>query len=119
MFMPDEDDGSDIDPGQDSDRTEGIDFSDVDPVLEDLSYPVTVDELVSEHGDATLERTNADPISIRDLLGEMNGDTSLESTEGVKETMLTMMPRDSVGEPGQSDRGPAGAEYQEQEDQSN
>jgi hypothetical protein len=120
--MPDEDgtegESNDIDPGQDSDRTEGVDFTDVDPILEDASYPITVDDLVSEHGDATVERTNADPISIRDLLGEMDGDTSFESADGARETMLTMMPQDSVGEPGQSDRGPAGDEYQEQEDES-
>lgn len=111
-------DTSDIDAGDTDDRTEGIDFNDVDPILEDLSYPVTIDELVSEHGDATLERTNADPISIRNLLGGMDGDTSFESAEGARETMLTMMPQDSVGEPGQSDRGAGGTEYQNQEDDS-
>lgn len=113
-----EEDTSEIDAGQDSDRTEGVDFSDVNPVLEDISYPITTDELVSEYGDHTLERTNADPISIRNLLGEM-GDDSFESPSEVRQTMLTMMPQDSVGEPGQSGRGAGGTEYQNQEDDTN
>lgn len=120
-LMPDEgdsteDDTSDIDAEDTGERVEGVDFSNVSPLLEDIEYPITVDELVSEYGDRTLERTAADPISIRELLGEM-GDDSFESPMEVRQTMLTMMPQDSEGSPGHSSRGAGGARYQEQEDE--
>lgn len=90
----------------DTDREQGVDFTSIDPVLEDISYPITVDELVEEHGDQTVERTNADPITIRELFGEL-GDDSYESAEEVRQMMLNMMPRDSVGRANYSDRGGA------------
>lgn len=90
--------------GDDTDREQGVDFASIDPVLEDLSYPITVDELVDEHGDRTIERTNADPISIGELFASTGEDT-FESPQEIRQGLLTLMPADSVGRQDYSDRG--------------
>lgn len=89
---------------EDTNRVEGVDLSNIDPVLEDLSYPVTADELVERYGDRELDRTNADPITIEELF-EYMGDTSFESKEQVHQMLLGQMPRDSEGRTNYSDRG--------------
>lgn len=108
--------------GSDTDREQGVDFTSIEPMLENLSYPITVDELVDEYGDRTIERTNADPISIEELFASMGEDT-FESSEEIRQSILTLMPQDSVGREGYSDRGgatPEGTDEtgQDQEDES-
>ena len=88
----------------DTDREEGVDFAEVNPVLEDLSYPITAEELVEQHGDRELGRTNADPISLRELFEYMGEDT-FESPEEVRQMVMSQMPRESVGRRQYSDRG--------------
>ena len=90
--------------GDDTDREEGVDFTDLGPVFEELTYPVTKSEFVDEYGDRTIDRTNAEPISIRDLYEGMGGET-FESTEALRQSILNYMPRDSVGRARYSDRG--------------
>ena len=86
------------------DREQGVDFTSIDPVIEDLSYPVTTGELVDQHGDHAIERTNAEPITISELFDSMGEDT-FESAEEVRQSILNVMPEDSVGREGYSDRG--------------
>lgn len=88
----------------DPDRVQGVDFSDIDPILDGLTYPITADELVDEHGDAEIERTNAEPISVRELFDYM-GDDTFESKEQLRQMILGQMPRDSEGRTNYSDRG--------------
>lgn len=89
---------------EETEHMEGVDFSDVTPILEELSYPITADELVEEHGDVTLDRTNADPITLRTLFEPM-GDDTIESEKGARSSILTLMPKDSEGRQRYSDRG--------------
>lgn len=88
---------------EETDREEGVDFTEINDVLEDLSYPVEKDEFVSEYGDRTIERTNAEPISVQELFEGTGGDT-FDSEEGVRQAILNLMPRDSVGRQRYSDR---------------
>lgn len=88
------------------DHVEGVDFTDVNPVLESLSYPTTANEIVEEHGDVELGRTNTDPITIAELFDHM-GDTQFDSEEGVRQMLLSQMPSDSEGRENYSDRGGA------------
>lgn len=88
----------------DPDRVEGVDFTDINPILEDLEYPITADEIVERYGDRELERTNADPISIEELFDYM-GDNTFESEEGLRTMILGQMPRDTEGRTNYSDRG--------------
>ena len=87
-----------------TDRQEGVDFTDINPILEELSYPVTAEELIEEHGDREFGRTNADPITVEELFGPMGEDT-FESADEVRQSALTMMPEESVGREEYSDRG--------------
>jgi hypothetical protein len=82
----------------------GVDFTDLNPVLEEVSYPVTTDELREQYGDTELGRTNADPITLKKLFDYM-GDETFESPDGVRQQILSQMPRNSEGRPNYSDRG--------------
>lgn len=57
---------------------------DLNPVLEDLSYPITADEFVEEYGDREPPRTNADPIEVGTVLEYMGG-TTFESEEELRQ----------------------------------
>lgn len=87
-------------------RAEGVDFEALAPVLEEVSYPIGSEELVERYGDRELGRTNADPITLRELFDGM-GENTFESAEGVRTMCLSMMPRESVGPSNYSDRGGA------------
>lgn len=106
------------DMSEDADREEGVDFTDFNPVLEDISFPITKAELVDEHGEHTIERTNADPITIRELFEGM-GEQTFESREEVRQSVLNLMPRESVGRAGYSDRGGSTPEEGQPDEQSN
>ena len=86
------------------DRIEGVDFTDIGPILAEIAYPITTEELVAEYGDRVIGRTNADPISIRELFEPMGEDTST-SADGLRQSIMTLMPKDSVGRQRYSDRG--------------
>ncbi|WP_313694057.1 hypothetical protein [Halorarum halobium] len=88
----------------DTEREGGVDFSAINPLLAELSYPVTAEELVERHGDRELKPTNAEPISIAELFEPM-GDATFESAEEVRRMALGQMPSESVGREGYSDRG--------------
>lgn len=101
--------------GDDTEREQGVDFTSVDPVLEDVSYPITVDELVAEYGDRTIERTNAEPITIRELF-ESTGEDTFESPEEIRQSILNLMPQESVGREEYSDRGGSTTEETDEAD---
>jgi hypothetical protein len=96
-----------------TDREEGVDFTDINPALEDISYPITADELIEQHGDREFGRTNADPITVEEVFDHMGEDT-FESADEVRQMALSQMPRDSVGRERYSDRG-ASTDTPEQE----
>ena len=91
-------------PDQGTDRDQGVDFTDLDPVLQEVDYPITASAFVEKYGDHTIERTNADPIRVETLFEGM-GEETFESAEGVRQSALSMMPAESVGRQGYSDRG--------------
>ncbi|MFB6166128.1 MAG: hypothetical protein ABEJ31_13285 [Haloarculaceae archaeon] len=93
----------------DADREEGVNFTDLDPVLEDLSYPISTAEFVAQHGGHTIERTNADPITVEDVF-EGTGEDTYEDPEELRQAILTFMPADSVGRDHYSDRGDSAPE---------
>lgn len=98
--MADEDEMAD----EETDRIEGVDFTDIGPILEEIPYPVTSEEFVAEHGDRVVGRTNAEPISIRELFEPMGDDTSTSADE-LRQSIMALMPKESVGRQRYSDRG--------------
>ncbi|UPM42722.1 DUF5789 family protein [Halocatena salina] len=105
-------------PEDDTDREGGVDFTDTMPILEEASYPMTVEELVGEHGDHEVDRTNAEPITLRDLFDPM-GENTFESPSEVRQMILNLMPKESVGREGYSDRGGATPEETAEVDRQN
>ncbi|WP_459191870.1 DUF5789 family protein [Halosimplex sp. J119] len=99
----------------DTDHEMGVNFESIEPVFEDLSYPITAGELADRYGDREIERTSADPISIGDLFAGTD-DQQFESAEELRQGMLNMMPAESVGRQRYSDRG--GSEQQNIEEDS-
>jgi len=89
----------------DPDHVEGVDFTSINPVLDDISYPITTEELVDQHGGRELQRTNADPVTVEELFGYI--DDTFDSGESVRQMLLSQMPRNSEGRPNYSDRGGA------------
>ena len=87
-------------------RVEGVDFTSINPVLDDISYPITADAFVDRYGDRELGRTNADPLTVEELFESMGEDT-FESKADVRQMLLSQMPRNSEGRPNYSDRGGA------------
>lgn len=88
-------------------REESVDFTDLDPVLEALSYPLSTDTLVQRHGDHAIERTNADPISVEEVFAG-TGEETFDSAEDVRQGILNLLPRETVGRQRYSDRGGSG-----------
>lgn len=85
-------------------HVEGVDFTAINPVLDDIDYPITAEEFVDRHGDRTVGRTNADPVAVGELFEYMGEDT-FESKGDVRQMLLSQMPRNSEGRPNYSDRG--------------
>lgn len=86
------------------DRVEGVDFTDIGPVLDRISYPITAEDVVADHGDRVVERTNAEPITVRELFDPL-GEDAYASPEELRQTIMTLMPKESVGRQRYSDRG--------------
>jgi len=42
------------------DHLEGVEFTDINPVLDDISYPITGEELLEQYGNHEIGRTTAD-----------------------------------------------------------
>lgn len=85
-------------------RDGGVAFEGIDSVLEEISYPVSKDEFVDRYGERTLDRTNAEPITVRAVF-EGTGDDTFESADDIRRSVLNLVPSDSVGRQRYSDRG--------------
>lgn len=89
---------------EEPDRNQGVNMADIDTLLEDVSYPVSADELVDRHGEQMIDRTNAEPISLRELLEPVD-DEPFETPDDLKQMLMSLMPTESVGREEYSDRG--------------
>lgn len=79
----------------DTNREQGVDFTGIDSVLEEISNPITTGELIDEYGERTIERTNAGPITISELFEPLAEDT-FESPEEIRQSILSLMPEESL-----------------------
>jgi hypothetical protein len=89
---------------EEPDRNQGINMEDIDALLENVTYPVTANELVERHGERTIERTNADSITLQELLEPLDDET-FETPDDVNQILMSLMPTESVGREEYSDRG--------------
>jgi len=89
---------------EDREAMEGVELGTIDDVLNQIKYPITADEVVDRWGDRKVDRTNAEPISLRELFEPMS-ETEFTSEKDLQEMLLGQMPRDSEGRTNYSDRG--------------
>ncbi|NUE03565.1 hypothetical protein HUB97_13835 [Halorubraceae archaeon YAN] len=93
-------------------REQGIEFGSLAEELEDESYPLSHDELLSRHGDRELELADSST-SLRDILGPEN-EQEYEDAESVRQAIFSMVGDDAVGRKGYSDRGGTATETDEE-----
>ena len=84
-------------------REAGIEFGDLKDDLEAESYPMTLEELLAEHGDEELG-VGDETVTLREVLEPLEEDT-YESRDEVTQAVFNMVDRDAVGRQRYSDRG--------------
>ena len=94
------------------DREQGIDFGEADDAIDAASYPLTLDELLADHGDAELTMGD-ETTTLREVLGPLGGE-EYESAEEVRQAVFNMVDREAVGRQRYTDRGEAsGGEHED------
>ena len=81
-----------------------MDFTGINSALGQIDYPITTAEFVDEYGSHTIERTNADSITVQELF-DGTGTETFESPDDIQQSLLSLMPGESVGRQRYSDRG--------------
>ena len=98
-------------------RHQGVEFGDLDEKLESIDYPVSLDELLAEHGDAELD-LSGETRTLEKLLEPFEDDT-YESADEVRQSILTMVDDEAIGRKNYSDRsGDDPGEETEEDDES-
>ena len=93
-------------------RSQGVDFGDVEDDIENYDYPATPEELREDFGDETVEYNGGEQ-SFGDVL-EGVGVEEFQSAEEVYETVMMMVDEEATDE-GHSDRGAGTAPDEETE----
>jgi hypothetical protein len=73
----------------------------IETVLESLEYPITPPAVTDACG-GTVVRLAEGTVNVEDVMAESNADR-FESSEDLELEFLSLLPRDAVGEPYQSD----------------
>lgn len=84
-------------------RELGVEFGSLSEELDALDYPIEKSDLVESHGDRELELENERP-TLRETIGPL-GETTYQSSEEVKRSVLNMVGEEAVGRASYSDRG--------------
>lgn len=83
-------------------REQGVEFGSLVEELENESYPISHEELLSRYGDHEIELID-EQASLRTILGAEN-EREYADVEGVRQAIFSMV-SDAVGREGYSDRG--------------
>jgi hypothetical protein len=87
----------------DNTRESGIEFGDLANDLEEESYPLSHETLLSRYGDRELGLID-DQVAVREILSE-DTEQEYEDKEGVQQAILNMVGDEAVGREHYSDRG--------------
>lgn len=87
----------------DNTREHGIEFGDLAGDLEEESYPLSHETLLSRYGDRELGLVD-DQVAVREVLSS-DTDQEYEDVEGVQQAILNMVGDEAVGRENYSDRG--------------
>lgn len=84
-------------------REHGIEFGTLPADLDDESYPLTHERLLSRYGDYEIGLPDSD-VPLHEILAPET-EQEYENPESVRQTILTLVGADAVGRAGYSDRG--------------
>lgn len=87
----------------DNTREHGIEFNELATDLEDESYPLSHETLLSRYGDRELDLVD-DQVTVREVLSAET-EQEYEDKEGVQQAILNMVGDEAVGRENYSDRG--------------
>jgi hypothetical protein len=82
---------------------EGVNFGDLDQRLEDHGFPIDHDEFIDQFGDYQLELTNADDMTVGELMRPLQGGDTYRDLSEIRQAMLNMFPDEAVGRKEYSD----------------
>lgn len=80
-------------------RTIGI--NEIEAVLQEVEYPVDRDSVVRKFGDVTVDLADGE-VNLGDVIGSSSDDV-FESVEDLELEIFSLLPREAVGEPFQSE----------------
>lgn len=92
----------------DDTREHGIEFGGLASDLEDESYPLSHETLLSRYGDRELG-LSGEQVTLREILSPEQ-EQEYEDAESVRQAVFTMVGDDAVGREGYSDRGGSGSD---------
>ncbi len=84
-------------------REHGIDFGELAVDLDDESYPLSHETLLSRYGDRELDLID-DRVTVSEVLAS-DTEQEYEDAEGVQQAILNMVGSEAVGRENQTDRG--------------
>ena len=87
-------------------RDLGVEFGDLEAQLEDVDYPIVVEELIERHGDAILEMEGGSQ-TLEEILEPVSEEEFTDLQEA-RHTIVGFVDREAVGRPRYSDRDPPG-----------
>ena len=81
--------------------TREVKLSHIDDALSELSYPISRDDAADQLSDVTLSLADGEA-NLGEVVADSNGD-SFDSVDDLQNEVLNNLPREAVGEPGQSE----------------
>ncbi|MFP8952972.1 hypothetical protein ACLI4Z_08375 [Natrialbaceae archaeon A-arb3/5] len=88
----------------DDSRELGVELGSVRESLETVSYPISQDELLDEHGDEEIELGD-ETVTLAEVLEPMNED-EYEGEDEIEQAIMNMVGDEAIGRKNYSDRTP-------------
>lgn len=87
----------------DDSREQGVEFGPLEDDLDDQEYPIDKEALLEEYGDRELGLGD-DTVTLQTVL-EAQGETTYESADDVRQSIVGMVSDEAIGRKNYSDRG--------------
>lgn len=97
----------------DQSREQGIEFNELDEVLENEEYPISLEELLERHGDHELKLPDG-TVTLEEIIG-IADEQEFEDKAAVRESVFNLIGDDAVGRKGYTDRGGAAGNENDQQ----
>ncbi len=95
-------------------REQGVELGALEDELEDVSYPVSQDDLLDKYGEADVDM-GEETMTLDELIGPLNED-EYQDYDAVQQAIMNMVSDDAIGRKNYSDRTPPAVGEQRQEE---